>query len=148
MFRESTADVLRWVFIYTITAALNRHIQNWKTDLFTNLSNRFLFQAFPKTRCLISITPSHIDCPYLILSFYHAFLYRHQQGWQSRCAQAHMCRHTHRRYTCTHTRRGYTCVHTHTEDADAQTFPTATSKVMHAHPASDRHTEHPPGRAE
>lgn len=96
MFRENTADVLRWVLheplqqVWADTPKNDRQIYPLipPTD--------FFFQDFSKTSCLICITPSPVDCSHLILlSFCHVSLCRHQQGWGSKRTQAHAYTYTH-----------------------------------------------------
>lgn len=130
MFRESTADVLRWVLHVPLRQPWTDASKS-ERQIYSLIFPTDFFQAFPKTSCLICITPSYTDCSHpILLCFYQVFLHRHQQGWRSKRAQARICTRT----ECTETQ--------------AQTFPTATSRAMHAHPASGGHTQHPPGTAE
>lgn len=109
-------------------------------------------QAFPETGCLICITPSHTDCSHLVLlSSYHAFLHRHQEGRRSNRAQAHMCRHT----ECTEMERqrhfqqhlAEQCLQS-LQVADAQSIPQERQKdsVVQAHPRLHALTDTPAHR--
>lgn len=86
-------------FTCTIAAALNRHIQKWKTDLFTNLSNRFFPSFFSNKLSHLYYTISHKPFPHGVISFYHVFSHRHQQDWRNQMCTAHVHTHT---YAHTH----------------------------------------------
>lgn len=119
MFRENTADVLRWVLHEPLQQVWADTPKNDR-QIYPLISPTDFFQAFSKASCLICITPSPVDCSHLIvLSFCHVSLCRHQQSWGSKRTQAHT----------------YTYRNTH-----AQTLPAAASRALPAHPArADAH---------
>lgn len=131
MFRESTADVLRWVLHvplqqpWTDTSKSERQIYSliFPTDF---------FQAFPKTSCLVLYyTLSYgLFPPDIIIFLPGLFTQTPTRLTKQTCASTHMY------------------IHGVYRDTEAQKFPTATSRAMHAHPASGGHTQHPPGKAE
>lgn len=131
VFKESTADVLRWVLHVPLQQPW-AHISKSERHIYSLIfPTDFFFQAFLKTICLICITPPYTDFPPDIIIFLSLLFIQTPTGLTKQ--------------TCT-----YTHVYTHTvhRDTDAQRFPTATSRARRAHPASGRHTQHPPGRAE
>lgn len=111
-------------FTCTIAAALSRHIQKWKTHIFTNLSKRFFSKLFLKEFVSSVLHPLILTSHLILLSFYHGFLYRYQQGWQSK--RAHTC-------TCTHTPCTETQMHKHFQQQPAE-------QGMHTPQVADIHS--------
>ena len=129
MFKESTADVLRWVLHvplqqpWTGTSKSERQIYApiFPTDFFPKLFRKQVIIS-SVLHPLIRTVPT---CHYYLsaMSFYTD---------TNRADEANMHKHT----------------YTHTECTETQTFPTTTSRAMHAHSASGGHTQNPPGKAE
>lgn len=119
------------VFIYTIAATLNRHIQTERQIYSLIFPTDFSFKLFLKQDVSPVLHPLIWTAP----TWYYLSTMPFYTN-TNRVDKADVHKHTD-----VHTHRGYTAT-------DALTFPTATRRVMHAHPASGRHRQHPPGKAE